>query len=368
MFRASIFIIFGCLFLSVSAQEKEAAAYHTIDFQYFRGNITQHNDDIAHLITDFPSGFILGWNQRTDGSELWQQRFGYPDKGFTFIYQDMNNPILGENYSIYGHYNFYFLRRKLQFRIGQGVAYNTNPYDRVTNFRNNAYGSHILSSTLLMANYYQPQIFSKVGLQAGFSIIHYSNANFKAPNTSTNTIAFNLGLVYDLYESDDLVRKKLTDEALYDKSIKYNLVLRGGVNESDLINSGQYGFWIASFFAEKRIGKLSALQLGVDYFESYFLKDLIRFQAISFPENDIPTVDTDFRRVGVVLGHELFVNKLSVIGQLGYYLYFPYDFEGRVYNRLGLRRYLSEKLYTSVMVKAHGAKAEAVEFGIGLKL
>ncbi len=86
----------------------------------------------------------------------------------------------------------------MQLRVGQGIAYTTNPYDKETNFRNNAYGSDFLSSTYLMFNYHKENIVAGLGFKAGISIIHYSNANFRAPNTSTNTMALNAGLVYDL--------------------------------------------------------------------------------------------------------------------------------------------------------------------------
>ena len=116
--------------------------------------------------------------------------------GFSFIYQDMKNDVLGENYGLYAHYNLYFLKRRLNLRLGQGIAYNTNPYDKVTNFKNNAYGSHLLSTTYLMLNYKKEKLFKGFGLQAGISVIHYSNANIKAPNTSTNSFVFNVGTNY----------------------------------------------------------------------------------------------------------------------------------------------------------------------------
>jgi hypothetical protein len=46
-----------------------------------------------------------------------------------------------------------FLQRHLMFRIGQGVAYNTNPYNKETNYRNYAYGAHLMPSTYFMLNY-----------------------------------------------------------------------------------------------------------------------------------------------------------------------------------------------------------------------
>ena len=45
-----------------------------------------------------------------------------------------------------------------------------------------------------------------------------------------------------------------------------------------------------------------------------------------------------------------------------------YDFEGQVYNRIGLKRYFGDKFFGAITLKSHGAKAEAVEFGIGVRL
>ena len=347
------------------SQEKEGNKY-TLEGNYFQGSVILHNPDITHLITEHPSGLILGYNRKTFGKEEWEQGYNYPDLGASLIYQDMVNPTLGKNLGLYAHFNFYFFKRNLQFRIGQGVAYTTNPYDKNTNFRNNAYGTRLLSSTYLMFNFHKENIFKNLGFKAGISIVHYSNANVKAPNTSTNTLALNAGLVYTLGGNEEVEYLRRNKEKLTEPT-KYNLVFRTGVNESDVIDSGQYGFAIFSGYADKRLGRKSAIQAGVDIFFSNFLKELIRYQSISFPENNI-AADTDFKRVGVFIGHELFINKLSITSQLGYYVYYPFDFEGKVYNRMGLKRYFGDKWFGEISLKSHGAAAEAVEFGIGIRL
>ncbi|BFP39951.1 hypothetical protein FGF1_07960 [Flavobacteriaceae bacterium GF1] len=349
------------------SQEEKRAKKYVLDLSQFNGSILLHNPDISHLITAHPAGFILGFNRKRFGEQEWEADYGYPDSGFTFVYQDMRNPTLGEHFGIYAHYNFYFFKRNLQFRIGQGIAYNTNPYDKNNNFRNNAYGSHLLSSTMAMVNYHKENVIAGLGFKVGLSLIHYSNANFKAPNTSTNTAAFNFGLTYDLNQELVYEFKKPENGKKMVEPIRYNFALRGGVNESDVVNSGRYGFWIVSAYMDKRLGRKSAIQVGADAFFSNFLKELIRFQSISFPEMNVAP-DTDFKRVGVFLGHELFINKLSVITQLGYYVYYPFDFEGRVYNRIGLKHYFGDRFFGAVTLKSHGAAAEAVEFGIGIRL
>ena len=362
-------LLYGLFFSAVCcfSQEAKTATKFVLDVSHFSGAILLHNSDISHLIAEHPRGFILGWNKKRFGDEAWEAAYGYPDTGFTFAYQNMRNRTLGENYGVYAHYNFYFFKRNVQLRIGQGVAYNTNPYDRNTNFRNNAYGSHLLSSTMLMLNYHRENIIEGLGFKAGLSLIHYSNANFKAPNTSTNTAAWNLGLTYDLDGGVEYNYNPKGPREPIKEPIKYNLVFRSGINESDVIGSGQYGFAIFSAYADKRLGRKSAVQLGTDVFFSNFLKELIRFQSTSFPEMDV-AADTDFRRVGLFVGHELFINKMSIVTQLGYYVYYPFDFEGRVYNRIGFKRYFGKKIFGSVTLKSHAAAAEAVEWGIGIRL
>ena len=356
---------FLCLsFGFVFSQEKQTKSY--FEANYFIGNIALHNNDILHLIKGHPEGVILSWNKKTFGEKDWEQRYGYPDWGVSFAYQDLKNDVLGNNYSLYAHYNFYFLKRNLMLRIGQGLAYNTNPYDKEDNHKNVAFGSTILSATYLMLNYKKERLFGRFGVQAGFSLLHYSNANVKAPNTSVNTIAFNVGVTYNLDEVDPEYIKTVTKEK-FTQPIKYNLVFRSGINESDVIGSGQYPFYILSAYADKRLSHKSAVQLGTDVFFSMFLKELIYYKSVAFPEENV-SGDEDYKRVGVFAGHELFINKMSLVTQIGYYVYYPYDFEGRTYLRIGMKRYFGEKIFGAITLKSHGAKAEAVEFGVGIRL
>ncbi|MFB9056730.1 acyloxyacyl hydrolase [Mariniflexile ostreae] len=363
------FIFFFCFFSVISfSQDKEHTSY--VDVNYFKGNIALHNNSILHLIKGHPEGYIISWNKKTYGYNNWEKRFNYPDYGVSYAYQNLKNDVLGTVASLYGHYNFYFLKRHLILRVGQGLAYTENPYDKYDNFKNIAFGTAIMSSTYMMLNFKKEHIIDRFGLQAGVTLIHYSNGNVKAPNTSINTITLNVGLTYSLdneepeyiaYNEEDAVLKKYTEP------LKYNLVFRSGVNESDVVDSGQFPFYIASAYVDKRINIKSAFQLGADVFFSNFLKEHILYRSLAFPKNN-NFGDEDYKRVGVFVGHELFINRNTLITQLGYYVYYPFDFEGRVYLRAGLKRYFSKKWFGVLTIKSHGAKAEAVEFGVGVRL
>lgn len=342
----------------------------SVEVDFYQGAILEHNPDISHLIIDHPTGVLISFNRKTYGWNEWESRYNFPDWGVTFTYQDMQNPILGENYGLYGHFTWYFWNRMLRVGVGQGIAYNTNPYDPDLNFDNNAYGSHFLSTTFFKANIVKENIVDGLGAHAGFGLIHYSNANLKAPNNSTNTLYFSAGLSYQFDEINFPARISHGSwpSDYYKERIHANAVFRTGINEADVNGLGQFPFYVFSLYADKRINYKSTFQAGVDFIFSDFLISLMEYRRIAFPGEGIRE-GTDYRRIGAFIGHELRFNKTAFVSQLGYYLYWPYEFERRVYNRLGLKRYFfDDRFFGVITLRAHWGKAEAVEFGIGIRL
>jgi len=355
---------FLCLFFLSNAQKENSSSF--IDVNMYSGNIERHNDNITHLIQGHPNGFIIGWNKRVSGEKIWHSQYNYPEFGASFVAQNFNNSMLGSSYGVYGHYNFYFLKRRLMLRFAQGISYATNPYDKLKNPKNIAFGSDLLSGTYLMLNYVRPQIFGPIGVHAGAILLHLSNANIKAPNTSINSVTFNVGLTAALDSYKETKEIETFNEDI-NKKIRFGLIFRTGVNQSDVVGTPQFPFYIFSAFAEKRINPKSLVMIGGEYFNSKFLKEYIYYQSVAYPENNIAH-DLDYKRIGVYIGHELLFGRFSVQTQLGYYVYSPFDFEGRVYNRIGVKYYLSSKWFVSATLKSHTAKAEALEFSLGIRL
>lgn len=362
-------LVFILLNSSLFSQEDEKKPT-SVEADFFYGNTLEHNPNIQHLITGHPTGFVFSYNRKTYGFNEWERRYNYPDIGFSMAYQNMHNEYLGEVIGVYSHLNWYFLKRKLRLQIGEGVAYVFNPYDGESNYNNVAYGSHLLSTTFLKANFVQENIWKGLGFHLGFIIIHYSNGNFKAPNTSTNSVAANIGLNYQLNynEFPEYIHKVDSLSSTYAEKIAYNFAFRTGINEGDVIGLGQEPFYELSFFADKRLNYKSTVQAGVEVFFSTFLKEFIKFRSIAYPEDGL-SGNEDYKRIGLFLGHELRFNKVAAVTQFGYYVYWPYEFENRVYVRLGLKRYLfKDNFFATVSVHSHWAKAEAVEFGVGVRL
>ncbi|NMH27239.1 acyloxyacyl hydrolase [Flavobacterium silvaticum] len=356
--------------LSLTTQTVNASSEtNNIEVSYFRGNIYQHTAYVTHLITGHPDGVLISLNRQTFGAKEWEQAYNFPDYGMSFQYQDFGNETLGKAMALAVHYNFYFLNRHLQFRISQGIGYATNPYDKETNYKNNAFGSTLLSSNLFMLNYKKQHLVGRFGIQAGLMFTHFSNGRVKSPNSGINTYAANIGVNYNLdaeqpqYVSNDTLSRKSWREPL-----RYSLYFRSGVSESLIVGSGQKPFYHIGLAVDKRVGRKSAIQLGTDIFFSLYLKEYIRYMSIAYPDRPYLDPNTDYKRVAVFVGHELFVNRLSIETQVGFYVYKPYKYESDVYQRLGAKYYVTKNLFAGIALKAHGGRAEAIEVGIGARI
>lgn len=339
---------------------------------YFYGNILNTNADAAAFFQGHPMGIFASYNKQTSGTKNWQGLFNYPDYGFSFGYLDYQSNVLGQLFSVYTHLNFYLLNRKsanqLIFKTGIGLAYSNHPYDKITNNKNTAFGTAINSSTYFKLYYQRNYLFDKFGLTAGLSFVHASNSNIKSPNSGANVWGVTAGLTYNLApKSEPINFIPPTNTEKISEPIKINLVVRGGFNESSIIGSGVEPFFVASAYVDKRISRKSAFQLGADLYISPMLKNYYEIN-LTIPHTDLGEVNS-FSRVGLFTGYELFINKLSLEGQIGYYIKYPFEYDGRVYETLGLKRYFTDKKkwFATIRLKAHVANAETVEFGIGIR-
>jgi len=359
-----IYLLFLLFSFSVFGQNTNP---FSVEASFLRGNALPHTEDMYHLVNGHPDGFLLTVVNKTNGSKEWHQAHNYPDYGGYFLYQDFKSQPLGQNYAVGALYNFYFWKRRLQLKLSQGIAYTTNPYDKVDNSKNKAFGSRLMGNTNIGLAYDNQKLFKNVGFHAGILFTHYSNGRVKSPNSGINTYLLNVGLNYNL--SDDLKRQPDTTSIAksYKEPIRYNFVLRTGINENPIINSGQYPFYHIGFYAAKRINRKSALELGAELFLTKSIEEYINYYSVAYPEDGIDS-DTDYKRVGIFIGHELIINRISLEAQIGYYAYQPFKKDIPIYDRVGIKYYFTDKIFGGFTIKTHMFLAEALEFGIGYRI
>ena len=149
--------------------------------------------------------------------------------------------------------------------------------------------------------------------------------------------------------------------------MRFNVVLRSGINENPIVNSGQFPFYHLSFYADKRINRKSRLQLGTELFLTKSIQEYVKYYAVAYPEMGV-AADTDYKRVGVFVGHELIINRISLEAQLGFYVYQPFKRDIPVYDRVGIKYHFSDHFFGGFTIKTHLFLAEALEFGIGYRI
>lgn len=337
---------------------------HSLSVEPIQGFIYQHAPEVAHLISGQPRGIIISLDKHTYGARSWESRYNFLDVGFSLYYLDYGNPTIGKSIAIMPYYNFYFNKNREHrsdfiFKMAFGLGYNTNPYDRVDNNKNNFLGSDFSFGTQLQARY-EYQLSPKVALKTGLSILHFSNASMKRPNKGVNIVTANIGVRYALTQRNIKYNKSIMP---FEKErIKYHLAVSAGTSEVTTIGAGSFPFYVLHAYAQNRTGHNSGLQLGADFFVTKSIEQDIKYDP--FLEGERP----DYKRLGLFIGHEWYINRLSFVTQFGYYAYRPYDSFKPVYQRINLKYYVRENLFAGFSLKTHFAKAEAAEFGIGIVL
>lgn len=367
--RLPITIIFVLLFLGpvsrTTAQFKKGTR-KVVSADIFQGFILKHKEQIAHLITDHPTGFRISYDRKTFGDDAWESRYNFPDVGLTFIYMDYNNATLGKSLALIPYYDFYIRKRKeakgqLKYKVGLGLGYNTSKYDRETNNKNNVVSTD-LSFGILAQVSYSYKINDNFDINSYLVLTHFSNGSIKKPNSGINVISLNLGLSYTLVLKEREYKFN-NENKIASQNIGYSISLAGGVHEASTIGAGAYPFFVLSGFADKQLNHKSRIGVGLEWFYSDALRRDVKYdwelEGMSRP---------DFNRIGLAISHELIITKFTVISQLGYYIYDPYEPYDKMYVRAGLRKYFKEHFFGSLSVKSHGARAEAAEFAIGYRL
>ena len=91
---------------------------------------------------------------------------------------------------------------------------------------------------------------------------------------------------YNFEKNATILKDSLPNSKSYAEKIKYNFAFRTGISEAPVVGIGQRQFYHIGLYADKRLNRKSALQLGTDVFFSRYLKDYIQFSAVAFPNRE----------------------------------------------------------------------------------
>jgi hypothetical protein len=367
----SFFLVAFSLFVTSSLS---AQGFTDLQLSLHKGSIFAHAESV-----DYISGNTLMAQvdllDRTKGQKAWQKAYGFPTWGVGLMYLDFGNSWLKQGVSIVTFIEPHIIRTnrfELSYRVGFGAAFVTNPYDSISNPQNIMHGSSMNFTMQGMINLHY-KLSEKATINGGVSLTHFSNGAFKKPNKGSNVNAFSLGMTYNLKQAQASFHpKELTpsDKLVYDtKGLDWYVSLGFGIKENnppgdEPFSGDKYGVYLAQIYAGKRLNYKSNLLFGINLIDNRSVK----FKREEAQANGRDLDSKDYKRIAIVVGHELTISKVALLTQLGYYAYNPYSYVDRsIFQRYGAKYYFNKNIFGGFSLYTHFAKAEIIEYSVGYK-
>lgn len=357
-------LLFGLIifFKSFVAQESKgnfgASATHHFGF------ISPHNVLVNEIIKGHAQITELSFYQQTDGEKQWQRYFNYPKLGISAVYINSGNPIsLGNIYGVFPYVDFPLNHWKITWNLkfGYGLGYIEKPFNRKTNYKNLAIGSH-LNALIFMNSHWNVPVTEKITGSVGISLTHFSNGSLKRPNLGINIFSVNAGVSY--YFGNQMVRQQTdepTDEKR-EKKLSHSILGTVGVKEVDPIGGNKYMVYNTSYNLLKVVSNKSSIGVGVDLSYNTSLEPLV----LRIQKEDRGKLSNFNAGISGIYSMDL--GKISLMFQTGGYVYRVYKQDNVVYTKIGTRYRFTDKLFFNLSLKTHFFVADFIEYGIGYRI
>ena len=308
-------------------------------------------------------GFEVAYNMsQTKRFDEWIKRLSVRDIAIVGGYRNMNNVyikdsidskgFLGSVYTLSARLNvklLSFKKTEILLTGSTGLVYSGSSY-----FTD---GNPIIGTRLN----FLPQggikirtpLSGSTALVAGAETFHYSNIGFQVPNSGVDAIQVTLGITKDLKNAEKETTLRKVDKVRGFVDIGTDIGRRGS-------NKSHKGSWKSGLYAgyNYKLNQAFSVKAGMDavyYYTAYDnTNDTFQYLATSY----------DPWRLGVSLGGDLWLGKLIIMGNVGYYLKFNSVYPVKIYEVAGFKYYVNSSL--GVQAKMYFNSAQADYFGAGL--
>jgi hypothetical protein len=319
----------------------------------------------SHLPT-----FEINLQQETYGKHKWERAFAYPIIGMSFLYTGLGkSPVLGSAYSVFPFIDFPLVRHKkfmFNFRFGLGIGYLTKKFDRLTNYKDLAIGSHFNASANLMleARY---KLAERLTISLGVALQHFSNGSLKLPNYGINLPVISAGMAYRLArENKSISDRFIPPTEPYSAVLRHTIEIDVGASLGWKNMKAVYGknFWVYhfyenTFFPVKRKSKWG-FGLDLSYDESHVT--ILERQGVDV-SNKLKIL-----RPGINGAYQLVLSRIQFIMNLGYYLGGEEKSNGPLYEKLSFQYNITKDIFANVMLKVHFGRADYIGWGLGIHI
>lgn len=339
-----------------------------IEPRLYYGFIINHHTELAPFNSHVPA-FEISLIKDTYGKKEWEKIHNYPYVGVSLFYSTLSDhPAIGQVVAVYPFVTFPILRNKnnfIGFKMGLGLGYLTKKFDPLTNYKNIAIGSHVNVAINLMAEY-RKQLSKRTALTAGISLIHYSNGSTATPNYGLNLPMISVGMSHRLSEPNSKIalRKATIPPWSYKPNKIYVFNIMAGYATKNMGNvfGERFDVYMASVNALKKINEISAIGVSFDFSYDGSHKAMLEQKGIIDPS--FITV----MRPGIAPTYEFRMSRLIIGLGVGFYWGGKEKSEGDIYEQLTLKVLAYKNTFVMISLRAHGARAAFVSYGLGYRL
>jgi hypothetical protein len=227
-----------------------------------------------------------------------------------------------------------------------GLSYNSNPYNEVSNNQNNSY-SLFINPYLCLGLNAEVLTNGKTGLNVDVMFNHNSNGGIYHPNYGINFPTASLGLVYDLQKvSTAKIIQPFNPKWRFDVSpfICYKTI--------PMDRNHFYSIYGLSLQGAGRLGFFNTVTMGIEWVNDKSAKKTMESEG---------NPQLDFRRVGILAGHEFIFKRFNFTQQIGWYLHNEVPYITRLYHRWGLYYKFNNKFMAGFSLSAHKQVADFLD-------
>jgi len=348
-----LLFIVNFLFSAKSHGQETDPKFYFGGFNINTGKIVPHTKRVEHIKGDIFAiqGKIY---QNLFNTNNWQNPYKATKFGYSFMYIHTQNTSIGDLWGANLFIEpmlFTYRRLHLYSHLGAGLAYATEKFNKESNPTNYMISTDISFFFNLKLNLdYQISKQFSVGVNGGFS--HCSNGALILPNLGINILNYGVNIGYHIFDENKQKKEILISDKKWANDFSIGIATRNTneeLNKYYLILTGDYA--LNRFLNPKNI-----LSLNLHY--------VIRQGEI----NDALYSTTYNSYYGIALGHELLIRKLSIITQLGNYLYDTNLNQRYWYARLGLRYYFTNNIFGMLTLTNRKQSADYIQCAIGYRL
>lgn len=314
--------------------------------------------------------FRVGFQSNYEDSvkSIYNQIYNYPIYGVGLYSSTFGQEHLGKPFAFYGFVAVPIApktnsRWNFNYRIALGLSGRFNPYNEEENPFNLIIGSknNVFIDLGVQANY---RVTKKIHLGAGLAFHHFSNGALALPNTGINLLPLSVSATYIPSSQPFDFRKYPIPPMEETHELRFNYAF--GFKQINRDDDRQYFKSTLGAYYSKHLGYKWRVGAGMDAF-------------YSASGNDSKIAGDKAGRLSALISYgpalyfdHVLNTRLNINANLGTYLH-RNEFNGEgspVYLRIGVRTKVYKEVFAGVSIKAHGGKADFIEWttGYGIRL